>query len=61
MVRFTPGLVRTFYSEHAEKHYFPQIEQAMTADVVIGIEVLGDNSIQAAVRLAGPTNPAAAK
>lgn len=33
----------------------------MTSDVVVGIEVLGDNAVQAAVRLAGPTNPAQAK
>ena len=33
----------------------------MTADVVIGIEILGDNAIEAMTRLAGPTNPAAAK
>ena len=45
MVRFTPELVRSFYAEHSDKPYFPQIEQAMTADVVIGIEIIGDNSI----------------
>jgi len=33
----------------------------MTSDVVVGIEVLGDNAIQASIRLAGPTNPAQAK
>ena len=33
----------------------------MTADVVVGIEVLGDNAIQAVTRLAGPTNPSQAK
>lgn len=45
MLRPTPQLVSSFYSEHADKPYFPQILQAMTADVVIGIEVLGDNAI----------------
>lgn len=58
MARFDEDSVRIFYSDHADKPYFPQIVQAMTADVVVGIEILGDNAIQAALRLAGPTNPA---
>lgn len=61
MVRFNEELVRTFYQDHVDKPYFPQIVQTMTTDVVVGIEILGDNAIQAVIRLAGPTNPAAAK
>ena len=61
MARFNEELVGQFYSEHTDKPYFPQIVQAMTADVVIGVEILGDNAIQAVTRLAGPTNPQVAK
>ena len=61
MVRFNAELVSIFYQDHANKPYFPQIVQTMTSDVVIGIEILGDNAIEAVTRLAGPTNPAAAK
>ena len=57
MARFDEGLVRMFYAEHSDKPYFGQILQAMTADVVVGLELLGDNAIEAAKRLAGPTNP----
>ena len=61
MVRFNEELVRGFYPEHVDKPYFPQIVQTMTSDVVVGIEILGDNALQAAIRLAGPTNPVVAK
>lgn len=46
MVRFNAELVRDFYAEHIEKPYFPQIEESMTADVVVGLEILGNNVIQ---------------
>ena len=46
MVRFNQELVRDFYAEHVSKPYFAQIEQSMTADVVVGLEVLGNNVIQ---------------
>lgn len=29
----------------------------MTSDVVVGIEIAGENAIQAIRQLAGPTNP----
>ena len=46
MIRFNQELVRDFYAEHVSKPYFAQIEQSMTADVVVGLEVLGNNVIQ---------------
>lgn len=61
MARFDEEMVRSFYLEHADKPFFPQIVQAMTADVVIGVEILGDKAIEACTRLAGPTNPQLAK
>lgn len=43
MVRFNEAMVAQFYSEHVSKPYYPQILQMMTADVVVGIEAVGDN------------------
>ena len=54
-------MVGNFYSEHVQKPYYPQILTTMTADVVVGIEVVGNDVINKCQMLAGPTNPQIAK
>ena len=46
MARFNDAMVGEFYKEHVAKPYYPQILQMMTADVVVGIEAVGDNVLQ---------------
>ena len=57
MARFDSSMVGNFYSEHVQKPYYPQILTTMTADVVVGIEVVGNDVINKCHMLAGPTNP----
>ena len=45
MARFDNAMVGQFYSEHVQKPYYPQILSTMTADVVVGIEVVGNDVI----------------
>ena len=61
MARFDSSMVGNFYSEHVQKPYYPQILTTMTADVVVGIEVVGNDVINKCQMLAGPTNPQIAK
>ena len=39
------------------KPYFREMIKFLTSDVVVGLEVVGDNSIERVKALAGPTNP----
>ncbi len=61
MLRLNEQSVSVLYREHVSKPYYKQLYSHMTSDVVIGIEVAGDNAINAIKTLAGPTNPMIAK
>lgn len=57
MLRLTEQAVQVLYAEHVGRPYFQQLQQHMTSDVVVGIEVAGQNVIEAMRQMAGPTNP----
>lgn len=57
MLKMTEEMVGMLYPEHIPRPYFGAMVQFLTSDVVIGIEVVGENSIEALKRVAGPTNP----
>jgi nucleoside-diphosphate kinase len=61
MLRLNEQSVSVLYREHVGKPYYKQLYMHMTSDVVIGIEVAGDNALNAIKALAGPTNPQIAK
>jgi len=61
MVKLDEQMVAELYQEHVGKPYFSQMVQFMTQDVVLGLEVVGQNAIQSMIDLAGPTNPRLAK
>lgn len=61
MSRFTKETVGVFYAEHIGKPFFPTLEEFMTSDVVIGMELVAANAIQKWRSFIGPTNSLKAK
>lgn len=49
------------YPEQSKKPYFRELLRYLTSDVVVGLEVVGDNSIERMKLLVGNTNPTTAK
>ncbi len=61
MSRFNRNTAEQFYSEHKDKPFFPNLQQFITSDVVVGMELVGDNAVQQWRSLIGPTNTMTAK
>jgi len=61
MSRFTKASAEQFYGEHKNKPFFPNLQQFITSDVVIGMELLGVNSVAAWRSIIGPTNTETAR
>lgn len=61
MSKFNSNSVREFYQEHVDKPFFPNLAQAMTADVTIGMELVANDAIKKWRSFIGPTNTANAK
>jgi nucleoside diphosphate kinase len=40
MSRFTNASSAEFYAEHKEKSFFPGLQQFITSDVVVGMELV---------------------
>jgi nucleoside-diphosphate kinase len=56
MSRFNRNTAEQFYAEHKEKPFFQNLQQFMTSDVVVGMELVGNNAVQEWRSLIGPTN-----
>lgn len=61
MSRFTKATSDQFYGEHIGKPFFPTLQEFITSDVVIGMELVADNAILAWRQFIGPTNTQKAK
>lgn len=61
MSRFTEQSSSEFYGEHKGKPFFPNLQNFITSDVVVGMELVADNAIQKWRDLIGPTNTLKAK
>ena len=61
MSRFTNETSGVFYGEHKGKPFFPNLQNFITSDVVIGMELIADNAIEKWRGLIGPTNTLKAK
>jgi nucleoside-diphosphate kinase len=61
MSRFTPATASVFYGEHKAKPFFPNLQQFICSDVVVGMELVAENAIDKWRQLIGPTNTAVAK
>jgi len=56
MHRFTQAEARSFYGEHQGKGFFNDLVAFITSDVVIGMELVGENAVTAWREFIGPTN-----
>jgi len=56
MSRFTKESTEGFYAEHVGKAFFPNLQESICSDVVIGMELIADNAIKKWRQFIGPTN-----
>lgn len=61
MSKFTPATAQIFYGEHKDKPFFPNLQQFITSDVVVGMELVAESAIDKWRGLIGPTNTLVAK
>lgn len=61
MSKFNNQSVSQFYEEHVGKSFFPNLSNAMTSDVCIGMELVSDNAVKKWRDVIGPTNSTVAK
>mmetsp|Transcript_18717 Transcript_18717/g.13550 ORF Transcript_18717/g.13550 Transcript_18717/m.13550 type:complete len:90 (-) Transcript_18717:598-867(-) len=61
MARFNSGTAGEFYGEHRGKPFFNDLMNFVTSDVVTGIELVNEGSIEKWRALIGPTNSLVAK
>ena len=61
MSRFTDKTSAIFYGEHADKSFFPNLQNFIKSDLVVGMELVAENAIDQWRGLIGPTNTATAK
>jgi nucleoside diphosphate kinase len=56
MSRFNEASSGEFYGEHKGKAFFPNLQNFITSDVVVGMELVAENAIDKWRSLIGPTN-----
>ena len=56
MSRFNRQSAESFYGEHKGKPFFPNLQQFITSDVVIGMELVGQDAVSKWREVIGPTN-----
>lgn len=61
MSRFSPETAGHFYGEHKDKPFFGDLMGFITSDVVVGMELVHENSIEKWRNVIGPTNSTTAK
>lgn len=57
MLKLNEELVTYLYPEQSTKPYFREMSRFLTSDVVVGLEVVGDNVIERCTLLGGHINP----
>lgn len=61
MSRFTEATSGEFYGEHKGKPFFPNLQNFITSDVVVGMELVAESAVDKWRALIGPTNTQKAK
>jgi nucleoside-diphosphate kinase len=61
MSKFNRASASVFYAEHVEKPFFPNLQEFMTSDVAVGMELIADGGIKGWRSFIGPTNSLKAK
>jgi nucleoside-diphosphate kinase len=56
MSKFTRESADNFYGEHIGKPFYPNLQEFICSDVVIGMELVADNAVQKWRNFIGPTN-----
>ena len=57
MLRLNEEMVQLLYPEQSLKAYFRELQRFLTSDVCVGLELVGENSIERMKQLAGAVNP----
>ncbi|KRX10142.1 Nucleoside diphosphate kinase [Pseudocohnilembus persalinus] len=61
MTKMTKQNAANFYAEHQGKSFYEGLVEQMSSDLVVGIELVGENAIARWREIIGPTNPQVAK
>ena len=61
MSKFTAQTAAGFYAEHVGKSFYPNLSNAMTSDVCVGLELVAKDAVTEWRKVIGPTNTANAK
>lgn len=61
MSKHTPETCKQFYAEHVGKEFYPNLENFMSSDVCVGMELIENGAIKAWREFIGPTNSLKAK
>ena len=61
MLRLNEGLAQELFPQVARQGYFKEVEKFLCSDVVVGLEIVGENSIAQVKDICGPENPITAK
>lgn len=61
MTRFTAEQAQEFYAEHKGKPFYNSLVEFISSDLVVGLELVANDSVAKWRRLLGPTSPATAK
>ena len=56
MSKFTKETAELFYAEHVGKEFFPNLQEFITSDVCVGLELIGNGAILGWRKFIGPTN-----
>lgn len=59
MLKLNEEMVQLLFPEQSLKAYFRELMRFLTSDVVVGLEIVGENSIESMKMLAGNVNPLA--
>eukprot|EP00347_Sterkiella_histriomuscorum_P017719 403348257 len=57
MLRMNDEMIQLLYPEQSLKAYFRELQRFLSSDVSVGIELVGENSIERMKILAGQSNP----
>ena len=61
MLKLNPEIVSKLFNQNSQKPYFQEIQRFMCSDVVVGLEIVGENAMAKVKRVVGPENPIFAK
>ena len=61
MSKFTDRTSEIFYGEHKGKAFFPNLQNFIKSDLVVGMEIVAENAVDKWRGLIGPTNTLVAR